>query len=149
VASLAGIGQQATYEGQLAIELENAIDPLETSSYTFIVENDLILVQPILRQVVQDCLNQVPASRIAAKFHHGLASLNLVICEKIRSEAGTNDVALSGGVWQNKTLFESTINLLKRHGFHVLTHQHLPTNDGCISYGQAIIAGHLLLERKS
>jgi hydrogenase maturation protein HypF len=149
VASLTGIGQHASYEGQLAIELENAIDPLETGQYSFGIEDDIILIQPMLHQVVSDCLNQVPASQIAAKFHNGLAHLNLEICEMIRSESGLDEVALSGGVWQNKTLFESTIDLLKRHGFHVLTHQQLPTNDGCISYGQAIIAGHLLLERKS
>jgi hydrogenase maturation protein HypF len=49
---------------------------------------------------------------------------------------------LSGGVWQNTTLFDKTFRLLRNAGFEVLTHQKVPANDGGLSLGQAAIAIH-------
>jgi hydrogenase maturation protein HypF len=149
VASLAGIGQLATYEGQLAIELENRTDHQAIGTYHFDILEDTILVKPLLEQVVADSLQGVPAGIISAKFHHGLAEMNLEICTGLRERFAIKDVALSGGVWQNKTLLETSLNLLTTHGFSVYTHRQLPANDGCISYGQAVIAGHVLMERSS
>ena len=34
----------------------------------------------------------------------------------------------------------ATREFLERHGFRVLTHRHVPPNDGGISYGQAAVA---------
>jgi len=47
---------------------------------------------------------------------------------------------LSGGVFQNRLLSRLTINALEREGFEVFTHSLVPTNDGGISLGQAVIA---------
>jgi hydrogenase maturation protein HypF len=49
-------------------------------------------------------------------------------------------IALSGGVWQNRYLFEHTLINLERSGFRVITHHQVPTNDGCIALGQAVVA---------
>jgi hydrogenase maturation protein HypF len=62
------------------------------------------------------------------------------ICLKIKSETGINEVALSGGVWQNITLLGRTLSLLKNAGFIVYIHREAPTNDGGLSLGQAVIA---------
>jgi hydrogenase maturation factor HypF (carbamoyltransferase family) len=37
--------------------------------------------------------------------------------------------------------------LLEGEGFTVLLHRELPTNDGCISYGQAAVAAAQLARR--
>ena len=50
-------------------------------------------------------------------------------------------LTLSGGVMQNVQLFQSAVSLLESNRFHVMYHNQLPPNDGCISYGQAIVAG--------
>jgi hydrogenase maturation protein HypF len=57
-------------------------------------------------------------------------------------------VALSGGVFQNVFLLENARRLLEAKGFEVFTHSRVPTNDGGISLGQAMVAGaHLAAGR--
>jgi hydrogenase maturation protein HypF len=59
---------------------------------------------------------------------------------KIKSETGCDEVVLSGGVWQNITLLGRTLSLLKNDGFRVYIHREVPTNDGGLSLGQAMVA---------
>jgi hydrogenase maturation protein HypF len=53
---------------------------------------------------------------------------------------GINDVVLSGGVWQNMTLLHRTYAHLISDNFKVHVHHQVPTNDGGVSLGQAVIA---------
>ena len=50
------------------------------------------------------------------------------------------EVALSGGLFQNRLLLNKTASLLEKSGFQVFTHKQVPCNDGGISLGQAVIA---------
>jgi hydrogenase maturation protein HypF len=77
---------------------------------------------------------------MSAKFHNGLAALALELCQNLRSTKGLEQVALSGGVWQNITLLRRTLSLLQEAGFVVYIHHQVPTNDGGLSLGQAAIA---------
>jgi hydrogenase maturation protein HypF len=56
-------------------------------------------------------------------------------------EAPVKKVALSGGVFQNRVLLEEVVSRLQKAGFRVLTHRHVPANDGGLALGQAAIAG--------
>ena len=47
---------------------------------------------------------------------------------------------LSGGAFQNLRLLTSVRRRLVGLGCEVLTHRHVPPNDGGISFGQAAIA---------
>ena len=58
----------------------------------------------------------------------------------IAEETGITQVALSGGVFQNRLLLKLATAALQREGFSVLTHHLVPCNDGGISLGQAVIA---------
>ena len=49
-------------------------------------------------------------------------------------------VVLSGGVWQNMILLNAVERLLHKDGFLVYIHRKVPTNDGGMSLGQAMIA---------
>jgi hydrogenase maturation protein HypF len=53
---------------------------------------------------------------------------------------------LSGGVFQNRILFERVLSLLEAKGFTVLTHSQVPCNDGGLALGQAAIAAARLLQ---
>ena len=53
---------------------------------------------------------------------------------------GITTVALSGGVFLNRYLVEHATALLQEAGFTVALNRDLPPSDGCISYGQAVVA---------
>ena len=94
----------------------------------------------MLEALTKDVMAGVSPSRISAKFHNGLAEMAREACLKIKSETGIDEVALSGGVWQNMTLLQKTMQLLKSSGFKIYIHQEVPTNDGGLSLGQVVIA---------
>lgn len=141
-ASLAGVRQVVSYEGQAAMEFEALADPDEEGLYSISIDGNLIDPAPVISALLTDWYAGVPAGILSARFHNGLAFLCLQVCQSARSQAGSSTVALSGGVWQNHTLLEKTLSLLHADGFTVLTHRILPPNDGCISLGQVMVAVH-------
>ncbi len=140
VSALAGVRQKVSYEGQAAIELENQFSPSESNEYIFELDSDQILLRSFLEQLLADIHQDVPIPVISARFHNGLARMLVAVCLKIRSETGIQTVALSGGVWQNKTLLTQTHKRLDEEGFTTLVHHQVPANDGGISLGQVAIA---------
>ncbi len=140
VASICGVRQQVNYEGQAAIEFEALCDPAEESAYDFALQDGFIGTTPVIRAVVRDVQQRVPVPAIAARFHTGLAQAVRSVCETIRRDRGLNEVALSGGVWQNVTLLRKTLDLLRAADFTVYTHRLVPPNDGGLALGQAAIA---------
>jgi len=156
VSALAGVRQEINYEAQAAIELENLALPDETDAYPFALASHtprntrhtiLIDPAPCLRAVVADMRAGVPVGVIAARFHNGLALMVRDVCLRLREESGLNEVALSGGVFQNVTLLSKTVPLLEEAGFTVYTHRLVPPNDACISLGQAVVASAVLPAR--
>jgi hydrogenase maturation protein HypF len=140
VAALAGVRGEVNYEGQAAIELEALADPDEEGVYPFEFNGGTLKTQAVLQAVIADIRSGIPLPVISARFHNGLATIILEICQVMRREFNVNEVALSGGVWQNMTLLEKTIHLLDRSEFSVYTHRQVPANDGGIALGQAAIA---------
>ncbi len=139
IASLIGVRHRVNYEGQAAIEMEGLVDPIENGFYQIRIENNIINPAPLFESVIQDLHNQTPISKIAAKFHNSITNVSLKICKLIREKESINTVALSGGVWQNKVLLTNMTKQLKIEGFDVLKHRNVPTNDGGLSLGQAVI----------
>jgi hydrogenase maturation protein HypF len=139
-AALTGVRQTVNYEGQAAIEFEALADPTERGRYPFGLDQDQVRVRTALEALIHDRKSGVHASKISARFHNGLAAVVGEICLKIRLETGIEEVALSGGVWQNITLLGRTLSLLEEAGFGVYLHGEVPANDGGLSLGQAVIA---------
>jgi hydrogenase maturation protein HypF len=139
-AALAGVRQSVNYEGQAAIEFEALADSAETGKYPFGLNQDKAETRTMLEALIKDVMGGVSPSKISAKFHNGLADLAREACLKIKSETGISEVALSGGVWQNMTLLQKTAQLLEADGFKIYIHHEVPTNDGGLSLGQAMIA---------
>ena len=99
-----------------------------------------VLLQPIVSGVVRDVEKGLSPATISARFHLTLIRLFADLCEVIRRDSGLSRVALSGGVFQNSILLTGLIQTLTERGFEVFCHRLVPTNDGGISLGQALIA---------
>ncbi|MBC6934829.1 MAG: carbamoyltransferase HypF [Chloroflexi bacterium] len=138
VSALAGICQAVTYEGQAAIELEAVVDPAESGAYDFDTA-DVINPADALRQIVADYRAGVSPAAIAARFHNGAARMIRDACLRLSERYGLDEVALSGGVFQNVTLLGKTLPLLCQAGLRVYTHRLVPPNDGGLALGQAAI----------
>jgi hydrogenase maturation protein HypF len=90
--------------------------------------------------VVEDMTAGVDTTRIAARFHHGLAYAVAGACERVRELTGLDTVALSGGVFQNVLLLDQVVAGLEQQAFRMLVHSRVPPNDGGICLGQAAVA---------
>jgi hydrogenase maturation protein HypF len=143
-AALAGVRQQINYEAQAAIEFEALVDPDELGIYEFEYSLGLINPKPALESLLADVYAGVTLGKISGKFHNGLARMVGEVCNKISDEYDLSEVALSGGVWQNMTLLNKTVNVLEKDGFTVYIHRQLPTNDGGLALGQAVVAAQHL-----
>lgn len=145
-ASLAGVLHEVTYEAQAAIWLEAQTDPHERGAYPFEITRSAdsapFQIDPAsaLRALIADRRAGASVPTIAARFHNGVAALIRDVCALARERTGLSVVALSGGVFQNKLLLERAVALLGAAGFHVLTHELVPANDGGLAIGQAAIA---------
>ncbi len=143
VSSLLGLRNAVNYEGQAAIELEAIADPRCIQRYDFEIAagGSIIKTEAIIRSAVEDLLDGVSPQKVSSKFHLGVAHLIAEVARDTRDKRQLNRVVLSGGVFQNMLLLENVCRTLRRDGFEVFTHSRVPTNDGGISLGQAVIAG--------
>ena len=144
VSSLLSIRDEVHYEGQAAIELEMIADHGVKDEYLFYTEKyqSPMAIDPteMIRGIVRDLTDGVFSSKISGKFHRTIVRLIIETCEAIRSKDRLNRVVLSGGVFQNILLLSLVTEGLRSSGFDVYTHHLVPTNDGGISLGQAVIA---------
>jgi hydrogenase maturation protein HypF len=148
VAALAGVRNEVTYEAQAAIELEVLSRPhlARAEPYPFALEESggriLLGVRDLLSAVIEARRRGDGTGLIGACFHRSVANMSIDVCRRIRAGTDLNEVALSGGVWQNEILMNLTNAGLQAEGFTVHVHRQTPANDGGLSLGQAVIANH-------
>ena len=145
VAAIIGIRNQVNFEGQAAMELEmlaaDDIDSIYDVEWLMEKKGGIqILPAPIIRGVVEDVQNGLSISQISIKFHKTLIALFSEICAGVRRDSQLNRVVLSGGCFQNDILLSGMIHELASRDFEVFAHRRVPTNDGGISLGQAMVA---------
>lgn len=143
ISSLLSIRDEVHYEGQAAIELEMIADAKIKETYPFrLLKEDSPFVidsSDMIREVVKDLTEGVATSKISGKFHRTIARMIIETCETLRLTYSLTRVVLSGGVFQNILLLSLVTKGLRESGFEVYTHHLVPTNDGGISLGQAVI----------
>ncbi|MCP9449132.1 MAG: carbamoyltransferase HypF [Nitrospira sp.] len=156
VASLTGLCQRTSFEGQAAMVVEFAAEQGrvhgETGAYCFEIAktdrggNRLIVDwRPMVTELVQDLQQGASPERIAARFHHGLAQALV----RIAQAAGLPHVVLTGGCFQNGLLRCLARQGLEKAGFIVYCHRLVPPNDGGLSLGQAVVAACQVAHRHS
>jgi len=144
VASLAGIRDRVSYEGQAAIEMEQLADGAAIDGiYPFKISMGMPIVvdtRPLIRAVIDDRRKNVPRATIARRFHSTMIEIIADVCRQIAKITGITSVVLSGGVFLNALLSTETYARLRTDGFRVFRHKLVPPNDGGISLGQLAIA---------
>jgi hydrogenase maturation protein HypF len=148
ISALLGVREAISYEAQAAIELEAVADPAELGYYPWQIENDKINLRPMLKALLDDLAAGKKVSLIAARFHNTLAHLSLELAQLVQEQFDIHQVVLSGGVWQNQRLLETTLDLLINNGITPLIHRQMPPNDGCVAFGQAMIAAYWYTHKK-
>ncbi|MDP7724043.1 carbamoyltransferase HypF [Mycobacterium sp. TY814] len=136
VASLLGVCQDVTYEGQAAVELEHLARRGRAVPLEFGVDAGVLDPSPLIVALVRALRRGTPAADLAAGFHAAVITATVqAVCQ-----AGISTVGLTGGVFVNRILREGLRSQLADKGFEVLTHAVLPCNDGGLALGQAVIA---------
>ena len=147
------------YEAQAAIELEGIAvsepDRFEQGAYVpELHEADegsaceaVIRTGKMWKAVLEDLWRGVPASRISARFHAGIAEGFINAAANARIETSINVVALSGGCMHNRLLARLLRSGLEEEGFVVYQHRSISPGDGGLSYGQAVVGAAMLAKR--
>jgi hydrogenase maturation protein HypF len=157
VASLVGLRQHSSFEGQAAMDLEYAIAPGVADAYPFAASTTgeqfavgswqapplVIDWAPTVRAVIDDVGAGAAAGVIAARVHNTLVEMIVTVAEFVHEPA----VVLTGGCFQNRYLTERAVTRLRQAGFRPYWHQRIPPNDGGISLGQ--IAAYLRANRSA
>ena len=142
VAAMVGLRDRIAYEGQAAIELEQCIEPGEERyRYEFHQADEVLLLSPtaIFAQVAVDVAAGVQVGVVSGKFHRTLVEMFADACRHLATRHRLNRVVCSGGVFQNVYILTNLERRLRELGLEVYTHELVPSNDGCISLGQALV----------
>ncbi|MCK5537510.1 MAG: carbamoyltransferase HypF, partial [Bacteroidales bacterium] len=137
VASLIGIADINSFEGEAAMKLENEAlkcgVELDFNKSHYYKEATCLSTKNIINEIIKDVLASENKSVIALKFHYTL----IKIIENIADKQNFRSIAFSGGVFQNVLL----VDLLQEHlsqKFKLYFHKQLSPNDENISYGQLV-----------
>jgi len=143
VASLTGLRQRISFEGQAAMDLEFAIQPCVCEAYSFEIKGcspSIIDWRPMIGEIVADLRSGHGPGVVSAKFHNTMVEIIVAVARYV----GQTRVVLTGGCFQNRYLIERSVQRLLEAGFRPYWHQRVPTNDGGIALGQIVDAGRSL-----
>ena len=160
------VRERQAYEGEAAARLEAIVDEDalrnedELLAYPLNIPNlrgsGLPYIEPLAmwQAILGDLILKTPAPVMAARFHKGLAKAIAAMTRKLSRRDGPqgarfDTVALSGGCFQNRILFEEVTRRLEADEFTVLTHALVPANDGGLALGQAAIGAAQLIDAKN
>jgi hydrogenase maturation protein HypF len=145
VASLLGLCDSASYEGQAAMMLEScAAESDEKHDHDFelmrhpnecAMDGKLLIVE-----IFEKLRNGWKRCDLALWFHQALAAQTRAACLEAARQYNLEMICLSGGVFQNKLLSELLASALRSDNLNVLMPKRVPANDGGLSLGQAAIA---------
>jgi hydrogenase maturation protein HypF len=150
----AAVGRHAeriSFEGQAAIALEtlaiterpDVVDGVvDGYPWACLMVGDGCLLDPapMWQCLFDDLAGGVPPGRISARFHDGFCRAVAELAADLARAQGLVRVALSGGVFQNRLVLTGISERLRVLGLEPMSHVQVPTNDGGLALGQAVIA---------
>ncbi len=155
VSALLGLCDRNTFEGEAAIALESLVTEGMEEEYPVDIKLDIAEKRGMLVDfsycitgMAEDFLRGMDRRIVATKFHNTLSSVIVRTATAIAETYGMDNVALSGGTFQNLYLLERAVRLLTLEGLHVYVNEKVPCNDAGISLGQAYLCRERLRTAK-
>jgi len=140
-ASLVGLCQMTSYEGQAAMEFEFTLNGIEIDqAYPMSFIDGVVDWEPMIVRIMRELLDGSPVRKIAAKVHNTLVEALI----NVAHHSGEKRVVLAGGCFQNEYLTTRAVRRLREEGFSPYWHQRIPPNDGGIALGQVVAAARHL-----
>jgi hydrogenase maturation protein HypF len=143
VSALLGICDRNTFEGEAAMALEAIAQEGIDDEYhvEFKKENGYTVIDfsPVILTIIDDLVQGYALEMVSAKFHNTVVSVIRTMVRGMSERHKLNDVALSGGTFQNLYILNRVITMLSLDGMNVFVNHQVPCNDACISLGQAYI----------
>ncbi len=136
VASLSGIIQFSSYEGESGLKMEACVDSSNTGCFDFSITGERIELEAMVREIV----NMKETGEIVSMFFNTLVE----IIVQVSRQHPTLPVIFSGGVFQNKVLMQKIAQRMQEEKRSFYFQNKTPLNDGGISLGQAWYALHNL-----
>jgi hydrogenase maturation protein HypF len=144
VAALLGICHHSTYEGQAAIQMSELLEGLDPQgapeAYPVSIGEGKIDFSPMFSAICEEITVGREVVTVVKRFHDTVVEAIAKAVDSVSYETFLETVALSGGVWQNPYLIKRATRSLTEQGMNVLVHDKVPTNDGGLALGQAVIA---------
>jgi hydrogenase maturation protein HypF len=136
-ASLLGLIDHASYEGQAGMYLESvAAGDAEPIDLALSQDASGLLTvnwKPLIPELLKA---DVPVAQRAMQFHMSLARSIVAQAQRVHASTPFDLVGLTGGVFQNKLLAELAVAQLAAAGFDAHLPERIPCNDGGIAFGQ-------------
>ncbi len=126
VASLIGVNQIVSYEGESGLMLEELYEKGEKGTYSFEFKNGIINIRPLILEIIKEDNK----SKAVSKFFNTLIEIIATIYKK----HSNLPLVASGGVFQNKVLLELLIERFP----NIYLPSQIPPNDGGIALGQTV-----------
>jgi hydrogenase maturation protein HypF len=159
VASLLGVLQEQSYEGEAGLRLEGlarrwgqtAENPPLVAGGAVGASLPLVPVpkgeapdlplgwldwEPLLRRLLDALAAGAAPEALASGFHHALTASLVAAAARAAALSGCRRVALAGGCFQNALLLEGCSDGLRRAGLQPCWSEQLPCNDGGLALGQ-------------
>jgi hydrogenase maturation protein HypF len=125
VASLIGVCQVMSFEGESGMRIEEYYNSSIFESYPFIIKDGEIDILDMIRDIIEEPNREIAIS----KFFNTLVEIIYTVYREYNLP-----LVLSGGVFQNRVLLEL---ILEKIPTAIISNQ-IPPNDGGVSLGQIV-----------
>jgi len=153
VSALLGVCRERTYDGEPAMKLESfavggRIEEWDLT-YTSSDGQEVLSTRTLVKRALDEAGragDRAGLRSVAASFQYNLARGIAGLAIHAAERKGIPLVALSGGVAYNRAIRETIRAEVTAAGFAFHMNREYPLGDGCISYGQCIVAGTVIAD---
>ena len=141
VGALLGLGMVHSYDAQIAISLETLCGDEKGSLLTYHYDGHILDFTPTVQSIMDGVVRGECRAHLAASFHKTMA---IALCETaadLMERYNISDVAMSGGVFQNRKLLEFIYKTW--HIGNLYMNEAVPSNDGGLALGQLWLGNQL------